>query len=200
MTIGGVHLGRPDAADRARLLRHALDAAPTYDHVGSTLDPQRWAGPDVRSAYIDVGHGPAAFDAARLALQTWVPQRAIGATVTPREQAVVVDGTVLLVLQRGPLWMAAPDRIVAVVDEPGRFAYAYGTLPGHPERGEEGFSVERLADDTVRATIRVQAGPATLVGRALAPIVSRLQAAALDRYLAAIAGSVAQAARRPGRT
>jgi uncharacterized protein (UPF0548 family) len=41
-------------------------------------------------------------------------------------------------------------RIVYVVDEPKRFAFAIGTLPGHVEKGEERFMVEWLEDDSVR--------------------------------------------------
>ena len=35
----------------------------------------------------------------------------------------------------GPLTAVAVCRIVAVVDEPDRYGFAYGTLPGHTERG-----------------------------------------------------------------
>ena len=43
------------------------------------------------------------------------------------------------------LWWLNACRIVYVVDEPGpvqRFGFAYGTLPGHAESGEERFVVE----------------------------------------------------------
>jgi uncharacterized protein (UPF0548 family) len=33
------------------------------------------------------------------------------------------------------------------VDEPGRRGFAYGTLPGRPETGEEAFVVEKTNDD-----------------------------------------------------
>jgi uncharacterized protein (UPF0548 family) len=79
-----------------------------------------------------------------------------------------------------------PDRIVAVVHEPDRFGFAYGTLPGHPERGEEAFLVERHADGRTTATIRVAAKGDWLIARLASPIVRRLQRAALNRYLAAL--------------
>jgi hypothetical protein len=49
----------------------------------------------------------------------------------------------------GPITAIAPCRIVAVVDEPLRFGFAYGTLPGHPESGEEAF----IIDNTDQAVI-----------------------------------------------
>jgi len=190
VNLFGVRFGGLDAAEVDRLLAAARAAAPTYDHVGSTLDPARRAAPVVRVRHRTVGRGPTAFEAARQALRTWVPQLGIGATVEPEGQAVVTGATVLVVLRRGPLHVVAPDRIVGVVDEPRRFGYAYGSLPGHPERGEESFVVEHLDDDTVRATIRVQAGPGTLPAHVVAPLVRAVQHAALDGYLSAIARHV----------
>ena len=43
------------------------------------------------------------------------------------------------------LWWLNACRIVYVVDEPGpirTFGFAYGTLPGHVEKGEERFLIE----------------------------------------------------------
>ena len=190
MKFAGVGVGRLSERSRAELLRRAREATPTYDHLGSTLDPARWAEPAVHTHLLDVGRGEEAFRAARAALQTWVAQRGIGAEVIPANAAVAVDETVVLVVRRGPFFMVAPTRVVKVVDGPRRFAYAYGTLPGHPESGEESFDVEQLPDDTIRVVIRVRAVPASLAARAAGPIALRLQAAALRGYLDAIAGHV----------
>lgn len=190
MNIGGIRWGPLPPRTRDRLLDAARRSSLTYDHKGSTLDPTLETAPGVRSHQIDVGAGPADFATAREALRSWVPQRGISALVEPQGQPVVSGASVLVVLRCGPLTVVAPDRIVAVIDEPRRFAFAYGTLPGHPERGEESFIVEHLADDAVRATIRVQAEAATLLARAGAPAVRWLQTAALRRYLAAVADYV----------
>jgi len=188
--IAGISWGPPSRRDCARLLADARRSPLSYDHEGSTLDPARWSGPGVRARQLDVGAGVADFAAARTALQTWVPQRGLPAGIEPDGQPVVVGATVLVVLRYGPCTVVVPDRIVAVVDEPRRFAYAYGTLPGHHERGEESFTVEHRADDTVRATIRVQATTATLLARAARPVVMGIQEMALRAYLSAIAGHV----------
>jgi uncharacterized protein (UPF0548 family) len=190
MNIGGLRFGRLTDAERDRLLDRARGASITYDHEGSTLDPERWAAPGVHGHHVDVGTGDAAFAAAVTALRTWVPHRGIGADVLPEGQPVELGTTVLVILRRGPLFVVVPDRIVAVVDEPRRFAFAYGTLPGHPERGEESYTAELHGDGRVRVTIRVQAGPATLPARAIAPVVRWLQAAALRGYLRAVADHV----------
>ena len=60
-------------------------------------------------------------------------------------------------------------RVVYVVDEPGRFGLAYGTLPGHVERGEERFLVERdSTDGSVWYDLLAFSRPNSLVAR-LAP-------------------------------
>ena len=52
--------------------------------------------------------------------------------------------TVLLLIHAGALQAVAPCRVVYVVDGPGQFSFAYGTLPGHPERGERDHHERQL--------------------------------------------------------
>jgi uncharacterized protein (UPF0548 family) len=189
MNVFGVRIGRLGAAARDRLLANAAGDDLTYDHLGSTLalDGLR---PSVRVFARVLGCGDARFAAAVDAVRTWVPHRGIGARVHPAGQAVTLGSNVLIELRLGPLYVVAPDRIVAVTDEPARFGFTYGTLPGHAERGEETFLIERQTDGTVTATVRVDARPATLPARLAAPIVRRLQGIAAGRYLMAIADHV----------
>ena len=52
------------------------------------------------------------------------------------------------------LTVREPVRVVAVVDQPARCGFAYGTLDGHPVSGEEAFIVHRAADGQVWLTLR----------------------------------------------
>ena len=45
----------------------------------------------------------------------------------------------MVVLVRMMGFLQAPCRVVYVIDEPDIRGFAYGTLPGHPESGEERF-------------------------------------------------------------
>ncbi|MDQ1425423.1 MAG: hypothetical protein QOD72_2921, partial [Acidimicrobiaceae bacterium] len=99
MNVGGLRLGSLSERERAELLRQSHDAPISYDHVGSTLDPLRWDRPAVHAHHVEVGRGESAFAAARAALQTWVPQRGLGAEVMPEQQPVVLGATVLVVLR-----------------------------------------------------------------------------------------------------
>lgn len=168
----------PDRLDET--LSEAADLEVTYDHVGSTLSPTA----PCHSRTVELGDD--AFDAGVEGLKAWVCHRGIGASVYPEGAPIAVGETVLIGLRAGPVRLLVPNRIVAVVDEPDTYGFAYGTLPGHPERGEEAFLVERHAGGRTTATIRVIAEGNWLVVRLASPIARLLQRAALDRYLASL--------------
>lgn len=185
MKLGGLLLG-PISGDDLTQLR---SSEPTYDHVGSTLDPDWKASERHYERRATVGAGLKDFEAARSALLAWRPQRSLGASITPCGVKPDSGKTVVIGLGLGGLRLNVPNRIVAVIDEANRFGYAYGTLPGHPERGEELFLLEQEHDGSVVMTIRVDAEPA----RGLAKvdfIVRPLQRVAIHRYLSAVAKSV----------
>ena len=73
-----------------------------------------------------------------------------------------------------------------MVDKRCAFGLAYGTLPGHPETGEESFVVRMDDTGSVSASVTIDAEPATwLIGLA-DPIVRAVQELAVRRYLAGI--------------
>ena len=91
------------------------------------------------------------------------------------------DSAVLLLGWRA-LSFREPVRVVAVIDEPRRRGFAYGTLPGHPLSGEELFLVEHRDDDSVWLTIRSMSRPSGPVWWALLPFVRLFQAIFTSRY------------------
>lgn len=80
----------------------------------------------------------------------------------------------------------APVRIVYVIDEPNRVGFAYGTLHGHPESGEEAFILERRDDESVWLTVRSFARPASFGWRLLAPFANSVRKDVTARYLRAL--------------
>jgi uncharacterized protein (UPF0548 family) len=76
-------------------------------------------------------------------------------------------------------------RIVYVEDEPHRFAFAYGTLPTHPESGEERFEVVRNGDD-VSFVVTAFSRPRQLLARIGKPIARAMQRRATVQYLDAM--------------
>ena len=103
----------------------------------------------------------------------------------------------------GPLTVAAVNRIVGVVDEPDRWGFAYGTLPGHIEIGEEAFVVARRADGgtpTVVARITARSHAALPGARLLQPLLVPIQRRFAQRYLDAVAAAAALSGGRRGST
>ena len=83
--------------------------------------------------------------------------------------------------RRGP-----PCRVVYVVDEPTTAGFAYGTLPGHPERGEEAFLIQRDTSGDVDLTVTAFSRPATALLEIVAPASRLVRAAITERYVHAL--------------
>jgi uncharacterized protein (UPF0548 family) len=87
----------------------------------------------------------------------------------------------------GPLTVGAACRVVYVIEETDRRGFAYGTLAGHPERGESLFEVRLTADGGVRFLVTSFSTPATWWSRAGGPVTRRMQDRVTDRYVRAAA-------------
>lgn len=96
-----------------------------------------------------LGSGPELFARTRRAIAEW-RMFALDWVILCWPYLRIVPGEVCAVLAHHlGFWSMNAARIVYVVDEPDRFGFGYGTLPGHACRGEERFLVERLADNSV---------------------------------------------------
>ncbi|MGT2426796.1 DUF1990 family protein [Amnibacterium kyonggiense] len=93
-----------------------------------------------------------------------------------------LEGAVLVPVLGVPV--RAPFRVTAVLHEPDRVGFAYGTLPGHPEAGEEAFLVRRTGPETV-FELRALSRPAFPWSLA-APVGLLLQQRFTERYLQAL--------------
>lgn len=170
---------RPFEADRLR-------AAPfSYAEVGSTLGASAGELPagyhHLRESFV-IGHGRPAYDAAVARLLEWGVQRGAGLRVSASADRVG-DGAVAIVrLGWGPLSVKAPVRVVGVVDEDTRAGFAYGTLPGHPERGEELFLVEVADDGTVTLSVTAFSRAGSWFSRVAGPVGRLVQRQVTRRY------------------
>jgi uncharacterized protein (UPF0548 family) len=90
-----------------------------------------------------------------------------------------------------PLRLVAPCEVVWSVEGEDRIGFGYGTLPGHPARGEESFVVERQPDGRVELVITSFSLPADWrmrLGGPAGPLFQRLWAGRLGRTLRRITG------------
>jgi len=83
-----------------------------------------------------------------------------------------------------------PVRVIYVVDEPRRRGFAYGTLPGHPEDGEEAWVIDHRDDDSVWITVRAFSRPANGWWWLVNPVLRVFQELYTRRYLRALAGPI----------
>ncbi|MFO0555710.1 MAG: DUF1990 domain-containing protein [Polyangiaceae bacterium] len=177
-------LRRPSRERLAPLLAAASSAPLSYAEVGMSGRPSAPPGYGYEK-HETLLRRP--FAEAREALRVFATHRLPYMFLHP-EHATVEEGLTVLVCARiGPLWTINPCRIVSVVDEPRRFSYAYGTLPGHSEHGEETFTVVEREDGSVHAETIACARPQDTLARLGKPVAHVVQRRIKQDYLAALA-------------
>jgi uncharacterized protein (UPF0548 family) len=133
-----------------------------------------------------VGSGRRRFDEVAGAIATWQVQLGAGLRVYASSDTIAAATVARVAVGVGPLRLKAPVRVVYVVDEADRRGFAYGTLVGHPESGEELFCVELRDNNTVVFAVTAFSRPHTRLAR-IAGQVGRLgQRAITARYLRAM--------------
>ena len=127
-----------------------------------------------------LGTGQETFARAIEAIRGWKMYE-LGWTKLCWPDAPIAKGTVVGVLGRHfGLWSLNACRIAYVIEEEGpqlkRYGFAFGTLPGHVEQGEERFTVEwRRVDDSVSYEVFAFARPAYPLAKAGPPFVRMVQ-------------------------
>lgn len=173
---------RPSAVKLDTLLAQVARLPLSYPEVGMTHSPAPPAGYGREYQRVDLA---IEFEAARAAVIAFATHRLPYLFLHPPAAIAAFGANVLVVARVGPLWTTNPCRIVYVEDTPDRFTYAYGTLPGHSEHGEETFTVERTKNGVAAETI-AYARPQDLLARIGAPIARRFQARVKRDYMAAL--------------
>lgn len=171
-----------------RSLKRFLDAPFTYPDVGATALPRHDEPPGYHHVERTevIGHGAAFFASASDVLMSWDMHRRAGLHVTASAACAEPDAVVVMRLGVGSLGVVVPCRVVYVVNDERRIGFAYGTLPGHPESGEEAFVVELLADDHVQLHITAFSRPARWFSKFGGPVGRRAQTLFTDRYVKAL--------------
>ncbi|GAB2936831.1 DUF1990 family protein [Streptomyces mayteni] len=142
-----------------------------YPHVGVTARPgPAPAGFHLLRERIHLGHGPELAATAGEAVLRWRMHRAAGVRVTTRAEAAEPGVRVSVAVGLGPVRIGGDCRVVWTIREPDRIGFAYGTLPGHPECGEESFVVTRESDDAVWLTVTAVSRPAVWYVRLAGPL------------------------------
>lgn len=155
----------------------------TYTEVGRTRNDDLPAGYRHVRRHAVVGQGDATFRAVVAGMRDFGIHRLAGMRIrthgAPRLGSEFQTG---LGFSKARLWV--PCRIVWFIDTPAAYGYGFGTMPGHPERGEEAFEVTLRGNGEVHFDIRAFSSPASWYARLGGPVTTLVQSWATDRYLA----------------
>jgi uncharacterized protein (UPF0548 family) len=150
----------------------------SYPEIGAT-GTQTPAGYTVDHNQVCLGNGAEIFERAKAAVRCWEMFNIGWIQLCWPDTPVEVGSTVAILARTMGIWTVNACRIVYVVEEKGeieRFGFAYGTLPEHPEKGEERFRVEwRRQDDSVWYDILAFSRPNSLLVKLGYPFVRGLQ-------------------------
>ncbi|MGA8210141.1 MAG: DUF1990 domain-containing protein [Nocardioidaceae bacterium] len=171
-----VHRLRPDEADVLR------EQPFSYEPVGATRTGGVLpTGFHHLEEVLDLGAGRRAYEHAVETLMTWRMHTGAGLRVSASADRAGPAEVVRCRL--GPLRI--PCRVVWVVAGPGAAGFGYGTLPGHPEAGEEAFVVT-CSDDRVQLRVTAYSRPGGLATRLAGPAGRWGQRLMVRRYAAAL--------------
>jgi uncharacterized protein (UPF0548 family) len=146
-----VFLIRPPARLKIeRFLAAQRDLPYTYPEIGATRVMTAPANYNLDHNRIRLGAGEATFERATAALRRWAMFDIGWVRLCWPETQLAVGATFGVAIKHFSFWSLNSARIVYLLDDDGptrRYGFAYGTLPGHAERGEERFLVEWRRDD-----------------------------------------------------
>jgi len=186
-------LSRPGPRAIASFLARQGALPWSYAEVGATRAGAAPAGYAVDHNRRRIGAGAADFERARAAIRRWSMFDLGWVEIHPRAPAIEPGTSVAILVRALGCWSLNASRIVYAVDERGaerRFGFAYGTLPDHAERGEERFTVEWRADDSVWYDLFAFSRPNQAPTRALAGWTRRMQGRFAAGSLAAMQRAV----------
>ena len=174
-------LGFDEGADDLRQAQYDIAPRDVGESGNSTTIAKVFFPPGyvVDHTRIKLGEGESVFRSARAALQRWEQFR-LGWVEAWSPETPIRSGEVVAVIGWAiGMWWLNSCQIVYVVDESGpvgKFGFAYGTLPGHVESGEERFLIEWDRDtDGVWYDILAFSRPNHILTRLGYPLVRRKQ-------------------------
>ena len=173
-----LYLQKPSSDVLGRFLAEQAALDFSYPAVGATATTPP-AGFTVDRTRIELGSGEMVFDAAKAALERWQQFRLGWVDAWSPETPLEAGQVVAIMGWAVGCWWLNACRIIYTMDEVGptkRFGFAYGTLPGHVETGEERFLIEwDRTTDRVTYDILAFSRPNHILTRLGYPLVRRSQ-------------------------
>lgn len=164
----------------------------TYAEIGATAGELPEGYHHVRVERV-IGRGRTDFDRACDELLAGEVQRRAGVEVRVSDAPLRRGSSVRMRIRLGPLVVTAPCIVVWAERSATLCGFAYGTLPGHPERGEERFEIRLEGSGRVVFRIIAFSQSARWFTRLGGPVARLVQARMTRRYLRALDRSAAPA-------
>lgn len=185
MALMGIRLSRPTVQQLEATAEQSANDSLTYSPVGATATHDDVPGYRRDRWTRELGRGDDVFQRGVQALRNWEMHQRSGLIVAkPGPPAV---GQVVAMAAPLPLgFIEVVCRVVAVQDELDRFGFTYGTLPRHPEQGEESFTVTLASDGCIKFEVIAVSRARHPLARAFPPVARRLQQRATNRYFDAM--------------
>lgn len=169
-----ISLAYPDSKAVHQFLEHEAQQDYSYPEVGASRGP----GPvtyDNDHSFIVLGAGAEVWEKAQEALCQWQQFPPSWTRVYPADSPLRVGENVAVLFRLFGIWWTNSARIVYCLEEENRFGFAYGTLPGHVEMGEECFWIERDAAGKITYQIRAFSRPRFWLARLAYPLARAYQ-------------------------
>lgn len=147
----------------------------SYTEVGQTHSDQKQAGYDNDHHQIELGTGEMVWQKAKTALKAWQQYPPSWTNIYPNNAPLKSGTNVAVLFNVLGIWWTNSARVVYDFDEENRFGFAYGTLPGHVEMGEEVFWLERNEQGVVTYHIKAFSKPAYWFVRLAYPLARAFQ-------------------------
>lgn len=148
----------------------------SYLDVFCTKEKITPSGYDEDHSACILGEGEECFQAACQALKEWKQFPSAWTWIEPWHPPIQTGTTVNMQAKTNVFYTLNACRIIYTIQEDNRFGFAYGTLPGHVEMGEELFLVELANSGEVRYTIKAISRPRHILSRLFYPIARYYQA------------------------
>ncbi len=169
------YLFKPTDSETSAFLQREQDLPYSYTEVASTQKETQIPGFDNDFNFIELGRGEAVWEAAKEAIRQWKMFPGGWACIWPDATPICEGEVVAMQAKVMGLWWLNSCRIVYVIDSQDKFGFAYGTLPGHAECGEELFMVEKAPEGTVRYVLKAFSRPRVWIARLGYPIARAQQ-------------------------
>jgi uncharacterized protein (UPF0548 family) len=169
-------VSQPSRSQIEAFLRQQELSTFSYAAVGLSRDDTAPDGYVVDHNRVRLGTGPADWELAKSAIRNWKMFEIRWLQLCWPTAPIKEGENVAVVVSHYGVWSLNASRIVYVIDEAGRFGFAYGTLGDHGESGEERFTVEwNHADNSVWYDLFAFSRPNALPAKLGRPLARRLQ-------------------------